>query len=135
MQKSKLGVSIGLVGAALYFFGAFNTLPAILLAGYVLLFEENDWLKKSAIKMVTVLVVFNVLIVAVGLIQDVFSVVNIFVNWFKYVNITMPLNLDNLLIVVLSFLEKVLLIFMGISALSMGTVKIKFVDNVINKHF
>ncbi len=46
MQKTKLGVSVALMGAALYFLGLFSGYVAlIILAGYVLLMEENVWLK------------------------------------------------------------------------------------------
>ncbi len=45
MQKTKLGVSVALMGAALYFLGLFSGYVAlIILAGYVLLMEENVWL-------------------------------------------------------------------------------------------
>lgn len=52
-MKTKLGISVGLLGTMVYFaalFGGYT--PVILLAGYVLLFEENEWLKKAAIKAV-----------------------------------------------------------------------------------
>ena len=39
--KTKLGISLGLLGAALYFMGLMGITPLVLLAGYVLLFEEN----------------------------------------------------------------------------------------------
>ena len=44
MQKTKLGISVGLLGAAIYFMGLFGGyLVAVLLAGYILMFEENEW--------------------------------------------------------------------------------------------
>lgn len=135
MQKSKLGISVGLLGAALYFIGAISMLPALLLAGYVLLIEENEWLRKVAVKMVAIVVVFGILSIAFGLLQDAFYVVNIIANWFTPSVITMPLRLDSLLITALSVIENLLLVFMGFSALSMGTVKFKAVDDIINKHF
>ena len=52
MQKTKLGLTVGLVGAGLYFLGLFSFIPAFLLAAYVLLMEDNEWLKKTAVKMV-----------------------------------------------------------------------------------
>lgn len=136
MQKSKLGVSVGLLGAALYFLGAISILPAFLLAGYVLIAEDNEWLKKAAVKMVIIVITFNVLIIAVGLFQNVFSSLNIVLGWFKFIhaNITVPLNLDSLILIILSFMKNLLLVVMGLSALSMGTVKLKVFDNILNKH-
>lgn len=45
MEKSKLGISIGLLGALVYFMGLLNTTALIIIAGYILLFEQNGWLK------------------------------------------------------------------------------------------
>lgn len=42
MQKTRLGISVGMLGAAIYLTGLFSGyLVAVLLTGYVLLFEEN----------------------------------------------------------------------------------------------
>ena len=53
MQKTRLGISVGMLGAAVYLTGLFSGyLVALLMAGYVLLCEENGWLKRSVIKAV-----------------------------------------------------------------------------------
>ena len=42
MQKTKLGISVGMLGAVLYFMGIFSGyLLVAILAAYVLLYEEN----------------------------------------------------------------------------------------------
>lgn len=134
MQKTKLGISIGIVGAALYFLACINIIPAFLLAAYVLLNEENEWLKKTAIKMMIVTVSFSLLLVGVGLIQDIFGVLNSVINWVSISNFTVPLNLDRILQYIISFIQDFVLIVMGFKALSMGTVKSAFVDKLIDKH-
>lgn len=51
MQKTKLGITVGALGAITFFAGFFGGyLAAIVLAGYALLFEENAWLKRSVVK-------------------------------------------------------------------------------------
>ena len=48
MEKTKLGVSVGIFGAFLYVAALFGGYIAItLLAGYVLLMESNEWLKTT----------------------------------------------------------------------------------------
>ena len=42
MEKTKLGISIPLFGAALYFIGLVGLTPLALAAGYVFLKEENE---------------------------------------------------------------------------------------------
>lgn len=134
MQKTKLGISVGLTGAALYFLGAISFIPAFLLAGYVLLFEENDWLKKAAVKMISVVVVMGILSMCVGLVQDAFGIVSLALNWVKFIDFKVPLNLDRMILYVIGFMENALLLLMGFRALSMGTVKSGYFDKIITKH-
>ena len=71
MQKTKLGISVGLLGAVLYFMGIFSGyLLVVLLAAYVLVYEENGWLKQSAVRAVAILLVFSFGSTAVKLIPD-----------------------------------------------------------------
>lgn len=51
MEKTKLGVSIGLLGAGIFAAALFGGYVAtIVLAGYVLLMETNEWLRRAAVK-------------------------------------------------------------------------------------
>ena len=53
MEKSKLGISVGLLAALLYFLGLLSGyLVTVLVAGYILVAESNLWLRKSAVKAV-----------------------------------------------------------------------------------
>lgn len=55
-MKTKLGISAGLLGAAVFFLALVGGwIPTILVAGYILLFEANDWLKNCAVKAVAVI--------------------------------------------------------------------------------
>ncbi len=56
--KTRMGISCQLFGALLFFMGLINILGLVLLAGYILLFEENKWLKKTAVKATVIVVVF-----------------------------------------------------------------------------
>ena len=87
MEKTKLGVSVGIFGAFLYVAALFGGYIAItLLAGYVLLMESNEWLKKTAVKAVATLACFSFLSLLVGLIPDAVDVItevfNVFFNFF-----------------------------------------------------
>ena len=53
MQKTKLGITIAMFAAAIYVVAlGGGYVPAILLGGYVLLREENEWLKWNAVRAV-----------------------------------------------------------------------------------
>lgn len=78
MEKTKLGVSVGIFGAFLYVAALFGGYIAItLLAGYVLLMESNEWLKKTAVKAVATLACFSFLSLLIGLIPDAVEVVRL----------------------------------------------------------
>lgn len=135
MQKTKLGVSVAVVGAALYFFGYFSGYVAtLLLAGYVLLMEENEWLKKTAVKAVATMVAFSLLSVLIGLIPNVFDLIQDICDLFGGdVNFIVIYRIQNLLNSVLRLVEIVVFLLLGLKALRQGTVKVPVVDNLVNK--
>ena len=134
MLKTKLGISIALVGAVMYFLGAVSFTPAILLAGYVLIAEENEWVKRQAAKMVGVVVLFSLLSIAVGWIDDVVGVLNIIVRWFNSdVYLSVPANLTSLCRYIISIAKEVLLLVMGFRALGMKNVKLGLIDKPLDK--
>lgn len=134
MQKTKIGITVGLMGAALFFLGATSFLCAFILAGYILLVEENEWLKKCAIKMMVIVVAFSLLTIGVGMIKDVFSILNLTLGSALNMNIRVPLNLDSIVIYILNLCENIILGVMGLRALTIGTMKLNFVDKIITKH-
>lgn len=136
MQKTKIGISVGLFGAAIYFMGLFGGyLVTVLLAGYVLLFEENEWLRKSAVKAVSVMVVFSLMTAVVNLIPNTISFIDYIVSMFGgEFYISFISNLVNAVVSALSIIEKLLLIGLGVKALNQGTINVPVVDNLINKY-
>ena len=137
MQKTKLGVSIGLVGAATYFFGMFSGyLALILLAGYILIAEENEWLRRNAVKAVVLSVSFSLLSLFIGFLPDAFSLIDdaceIFHGSFRayYVISSIAVFLQH----ILSLAKDILFLILGIKALKLGSIKIPFIDNVIQKY-
>ena len=135
MQKTKLGISVGLFGAALYFTGIINTVALIILAGYVLLMEDNEWLRKAAIKAVVIVLAFAVLNGCLGLIDDALGLVNSIISGVGIIfTISIPLNLENIIRYVFEFVQNALLILLGITALSQGSIKVEIIDKLIAKH-
>lgn len=135
MLKTKMGVSIALVGAAMYFLGAIAFTPAVLLAGAVLIMEDNQWVKRQAAKMIGVVIVFSLLGIAVGWVDDVVSILNTIVHWFakdaKYLSV--PGNLDSLLRTIIGAAEEVFLIVMGFMALKMKEIRFGVIDKLLER--
>lgn len=136
MQKTKLGISVGMLGAVLYFMGLFSGyLITLLLAGYVLLCENNEWLKKAAVKVVAIMIIFSFWTTIVGLVPGAISVIDDIVSIFGgNFYIAFVSNLVNAIVSVLNILEKLLLLGLGVKALNQGTIPVPVIDNLINKY-
>lgn len=136
MQKTRLGISVGLLGAALFFvcfFGGYTA--AIILAGYILLFEENAWLKRSAVKGVALMFGFAVLSAVINLIPNAISFIDSICNVFGgdfYV--TFISNIISVVDNALGIIEKLLFIVLGLKAFNQGTVRIPVIDSLVNKY-
>lgn len=136
-MKTKLGISVGLLSAAIYLSGLFSGYTVLtLLAGYVLLFEENEWLKKTAVKAFAVCMGFSVLSALVGFIPNAINLIDAVATVFNGTfHIGFVSNLVNLAQVVLSIGEKILLLLLAFKALRQRTLKISMVDTLIENEF
>lgn len=136
MQKTRLGISVGLLGAAIYFMGLFSGyLVAVVLAGYVLLFEENSWLRKSAVKAVSVMAVFSLLITVLNIVPNAISFVDNVVSIFGgSFHVAFLSNLISAAVAALNIIEWLLMIGLGVKALNQGTIAVSVVDKLINKY-
>ncbi|MBS7528313.1 hypothetical protein KHM83_16610 [Fusibacter paucivorans] len=132
MEKSKLGISIQLTGAAMFFLGMISYIPALFLAAFVLMYEKNEWLRKSAVKMACVLIVAGLLSLGLGIIDDVFEILDITFGWIIHFDV--PFAIDQIGQYVISAIEQLLLFILGLRAMSMGTVRIKSFEKIINTH-
>ena len=136
MQKTRFGISVGLVGMGVFlvcFFGGYAA--AIILSGYILLFEENMWLKKTAAKGVILLVAFSLLSALIAFIPDILRLLNGFSTLFDgdYIEAEVLNKIINVIDIIIEICEKVLFIVLGIKALKQRTLKIPVIDALINK--
>ena len=136
-MKTKLGISTGVLAALVYFaalFGGFG-IGLIVLAGYVLLFESDEWLKRMAVKAVVFTVTLTVLSYLVGIIPDVIDVINSVLDIFNVNSIYLEWLNDiiNFILTVISFVRTIVFLLLGIKAVSKSTVYIPVVDGMVNK--
>jgi hypothetical protein len=136
MQKTKLGITVGALGAITFFAGFFGGyLAAIVLAGYALLFEENAWLKRSVVKAVVLMVFFSVTVAIINVIPDLLefvgNIASVFNGNFSIIKVN---QIVNVLVSGLNLVEKVLFLGLGVKALSQGTIVIPFIDKKVSKY-
>jgi len=133
--KTNLGVTVELLGAAMYFTGLINIVPLVLMAGYALLMENDEWLKKTAVKAVGIVIIFSVLYTLVGLLDDPFSLISRLLRLFKVVFTYSWLStFISICQTIISLVQNLLLLLLGFSALGKGDVRLGSVDNVIEKN-
>ncbi|MBQ8821425.1 MAG: hypothetical protein IJZ82_02170 [Lachnospiraceae bacterium] len=136
MEKTKLGISVGFFGAMVFLIALGGGMtPLLLLAGYVFFKEENVWLKKNVVKAIAVLLVYYIAYYALGLIPDVLGVLFDTLGLFgAQVSLSFINNLVYILRDIVALLRTLVLLLSGLSALNMGTIKVAFIDNLIEKH-
>lgn len=135
MQKAKLGVSIGLLGAAAYFLTYFSGyLVAVLFAGYVLLCEEDEWLKKTCVQAIVLALGFDVLLRVIGLLPDLLawidSVVNVFNRTFNYSIVSRVLSVFTRAI---NLIETCVFLVLGCAAFKKVKIFIPGIDKMMDQ--
>lgn len=136
MQKTKLGITAGALGAATFFAGLFGGyLVAVVLAGYVLLFEENAWLRRCVVKAIVLMFFFSFLTVLVNLLPDAISfisnLVSIFGGSFK---VSIVGKIVACITSGISIIQKVLMLGLGIKATRQETIVIPFFDSLVSEY-
>lgn len=136
MQKTKLGLSVGIVAALAYLCGLMSGYVAlIILAGYVLLKEDDKWLKYSVVKAIAVAAVFDVIITIINLLPDfldwISSCVSLGSGYFSYTTFS---SVISIIVSALRILKTIFFIILIFKALKQETINIPIVDDLITKH-
>ena len=137
MPRTRLGISAGLLAAGVYFAAILGGyIPVLLIAGYILLFEQDGFLKRSAVKSVVFLFCYGILTLLIGFIPDI-------INWIDQLVYTLNLNsvstttVDSLFNVIQSAVtiaKNIFFFFLGINAVKGKDIKVPYVDGVLAKH-
>lgn len=140
MTKSKLGISVSLLAAATWLLGYYGGYVITGLAvGYILLKEEDEWLKKMAARTIVMMLAFSVASTVINLIPTALNVIYSFVQIFNAdFYIYFIDRIFNFLSTVLSVVKLVVFLGMGFIALTGKEFKIpvldKWLDKLLSKH-
>ena len=128
MEKTTLGISVGLAGAAVYFCGLAGVIP-------VLLREQHPWLRRAAVKAAALTLLAQILPNVWGLLEDLLAIASNVFGWFGvYFSPYLPFGFSSILTSAVFFICHGLLLGCGVSALSMGSVKTGKLDSFISRH-
>lgn len=151
MEKSRLGISINLFAALLYFLGAGGGMLVIAVAAcYVLLFESNEGLKKTAVKALIVTVFLSIITSIVMWLTSFSSTLlyalnsysslsggNLVVgsdNYFNYYLFEFIQRIISSINQIARVVEIIILVIFGFRAYKEKDIKIKWIDNIIDNH-
>jgi hypothetical protein len=144
MEKSKLGISLNLFAALLYFLGAVNIFAVMMAAGYVLLLEDNGQLKKTAVKAL-ILAVFlsvsvtlinwsaNLLISGIAALESFITYISQNFRNFYFANLSY--NLVSIINIITRIGETLIFVICGFRAYKQIDVKINRIDRILDKHW
>lgn len=144
-MKTKLGISAGLIVAGIYLSFVLNLpLAAVIIAGYVLITESNEWLRRNSLK--AIILYFGALIIC--------AIINFIPELIVTLNSMFKTNLQSLIDVstaqntltlsgilygisgLIDLVMKVLFLILAIMAVKQGSASLggidKFVDKSIN---
>lgn len=121
--KSRFGISLGLAGALCYFLSLFGGYVAsALLVGAILLIEDNQWLRKTALSALLMLVCFSVLSTFLSLLPSLFVIMNNLAMVFDaYLDFSVFQNLISAVSGLLNIAKQAVFILFGILALNQST--------------
>lgn len=135
MEKSKLGISVGLLSALTFLTGYLGITAMVLVVGYILIREENMTLKKNAVGTVVLYLAFLAISLCIGILDNVVDVFN-FGGWmYGMLMYNITNGFISTLNCIVSIAEKVVFGLLAVFALLGKEVKIPLIDKFVEKHF
>ena len=137
MEKTKLGISVGMLAAIMYFSTAVvGYLALLVVGGYILFVEKTEWLKKCVIKAVVLMLLYSLISTVIGVIPQFLSFGSgeevLFGSYYLY--LTSAYQIVAVVLVVLNFMRIGLFLALGGKALREKTITIPIVDRFINAY-
>lgn len=136
MEKTKLGIPVGVFAAIIYFIaviGGYNSLIVLILAlGYVMMKEDNQWLKKAVFKALAIFLAYYVFVELINIFDNSILSLPYTLSNGKIRSIKIPFNFINIIKSLASLVRYALLLFLGFGAFKQKDLPIASIDNVLN---
>ena len=135
-MKTKIGLSAGAYAFFTWLLALYGGyIPIAIAVGYVLIFETNEWLRVSVVKVLFFMIALSLLTSALYIIPDLFEM---FDDWAGVFNGNVPYGKLNKVIGALmdmvTIFKTVFFIILALMALKMKTIRIGFIDKFAEKH-
>lgn len=135
-MKTRLGISVGMAAAAVYFSGLIGGYTVLtLLVGYILLVEPNPWLRKTAVKGFVVCLVFSLISTIFGFIPTAIDMLSSLLSMFDvYPDMSIVRSLINIFTEIIGLARTIVLLILGFMSFNQSTIPLGPIDNLIHKH-
>ena len=145
-QMTGIGITVALFAALIYWSGLIENMPVItvLLAGYVLLEEKDQWLRAVALKAITIIVCFALLLGFVDLLvyfkDTMTNIINMLLSTVTADGAVREVTgafFAGLLVIlrnIILFIRDLYLILCGFMALQYRNMRVPVVDDLVNRH-
>lgn len=134
MEKSKLGISVCLLGMIVFLTGYLGITALALVAGYILLKEENETLRKYAVYSIVIYIAFMLVSLCLGALGTVLDIIN-FRSWMYDSTIYSVIrSILSTIGSIVSLAEKAVFGLLALCALLGKPVKFGTLDKLIEKH-
>ncbi len=135
-MKTKLGITAGLLGAGAYFMAMLgNYVALIVLVGYVLISETNEWLRSTVVKAAILAVTIDVLCALIGLLPGAINTIGGVMEIFGGSLYVPVINqICDALVRIVTYSGKILFLVLGFSSLKQGYIRIPVIDSILERH-
>lgn len=136
-MKTRIGISAGAFAAFTYLLCVYNGsfIPLVIAAGYVLLFERNEWLRVSVVKAIALEICFCLLTTFIRFIPGFLSWINSFIGLLDiYVDFSKVRTVFSMIETVVELGRTVIFLILALLALKMSTINFGFIDRFAAKH-
>lgn len=137
MEKTKMGLPVALMAAITCLMGLYGGYVIVgILVGYILLKEENVWLKKTALKVLVILLAYSLSSTLLYLIPNCVSVFTEIASAFGIYLYNEHSNVvNNLLSNIFSLARTIILLLMFLSSLTQKDLKLPWLDDQLDAIF
>lgn len=137
MNKTKLGITTGMLAAILFLLGLTNFIVMALVAGYILIVESDEKLRKNAMKAILFVLGIIVIETFISVINSGFGAINSLGRMFsdEAGALRFPLNLDTFILQILSIIKQAGLLVFAYKARKGDEVNVPVIDNLVEKLF
>lgn len=123
MEKTKLGLSVTLMGALCCLMGIFGGYTVIiLLTGYILICEKNRWLRSFSVSVLCICLVFSLILSGLGFLDNILLASDAGATFLS------------VLTLIVRAVGKLILLALGIASLLGVKVRVPVIADFLDKH-